>query len=181
MSNAQSKDVRDWIRTIPDFPKPGIQFRDVMPLFGSPQGLRTAVDGLIAPFRGREVAHVAGLEARGFIVGGAAACALGAGFLSLRKAGKLPGPRISQTYSLEYGEAELEVHEDAIQAGESVVILDDLLATGGTAEAAIRLVERLGGVVLGAAFVVDLPDLGGRARLEKLGVQVHALAAYEGD
>lgn len=173
-------DVRDYIRTIPDFPKPGILFRDVTPLFGHPKGLRLAVDRLAAPYEGRGIEHVAGLEARGFIVGGACACQLGAGFLAMRKAGKLPGRRIAQSYALEYGEAVLEAHEDAIQPGEKVLIVDDLLATGGTAEAAAKLVERLGGEVVGAAFVVDLPDLGGRARLERMGVPVHALCAYEG-
>ena len=174
-------EVRDYIRTIPDFPKPGIQFRDVMPLFGHPRGLRAAVDRLVQPFAGERIQHVAGLEARGFIIGGACAHQLSAGFLAMRKQGKLPGPRIGQAYALEYGEAVLEVHDDAIEAGEQVLIVDDLLATGGTAEAAVKLIERLGGEVVGAAFVVDLPDLGGRARLERMGVTVHALCAYAGD
>ena len=178
---AAGDDVRDYIRTIPDFPRPGIQVRDVMPLFGDPRGLRLAVDRLVHPFAGRRIRHVAGLEARGFIIGGAVAHQLSAGFLAMRKQGKLPGPRIAQSYALEYGEAVLEAHDDALAAGEEVLIVDDLLATGGTAEAAVKLVERLGGEVVGAAFVVDLPDLGGRARLERMGVKVHALCAYAGD
>lgn len=173
-------DVARWIRAIPDFPKPGIVFRDVAPLFGDARGFRMAVDQLVQPFAGRRIHHVAGLEARGFILGGAAAHQLSAGFVTMRKAGKLPGPRIAQSYALEYGEAVLEVHDDAIEAGDTVLIVDDLLATGGTAEAAIRLVERLGGVVAGAAFVVDLPELGGRARLEAMGVEVHALCVFGG-
>ncbi|MGM0586508.1 MAG: adenine phosphoribosyltransferase [Pseudomonadota bacterium] len=174
-------DVRDYIRAIPDFPKPGIVFRDVAPLFGHPRGFRMAVDQILNPFAGQRIQRVAGLEARGFILGGAVAHQLSAGFITMRKEGKLPGPRISQRYQLEYGEAVLEVHDDALEPGDTVLIVDDLLATGGTAEAAVRLVERLGGEVAGAAFVVELPALGGRARLEKLGVAVHALCAYDGD
>lgn len=180
MSAPASLDVRTWIRAIPDFPKPGIVFRDVAPLFGDPRGFRLAVDQLVHPFAGRRIRHVAGLEARGFILGGAVAHQLSAGFVTMRKAGKLPGPRIGQKYQLEYGEAVLEVHDDAIAPGDEVLIVDDLLATGGTAEAAVRLVERLGGKVAGAAFVVELPELGGRRRLEGMGVEVQALCAYDG-
>lgn len=180
MSRLPEGDVRRWIRTIPDFPKKGIMFRDVVPLCADPVGFRTAVEQLSAPYEAGRIHHVAGLEARGFILGGAVALRVGAGFLAMRKEGKLPGPRFSQPYALEYGEAVLEAHEDAIQPGETVLIVDDLLATGGTAEAAVRLVERLGGIVAGAAFVVDLPELGGRARIEALGVPVHALCAYAG-
>jgi adenine phosphoribosyltransferase len=180
MSVPADRDVRTYIRTIPDFPHEGVMFRDVAPLFGHPRGFRMAVDQLVHPFAGLRIPRVAGLEARGFILGGAVAHQLSAGFISMRKAGKLPGPRIAQRYSLEYGEAVMEVHEDALEPGDAVLVVDDLLATGGTAEAAIRLVERLGGVIAGAAFVVELPELGGRRRLEAMGVEVHALCAYEG-
>ncbi|GGL76003.1 adenine phosphoribosyltransferase [Wenxinia marina] len=173
-------DVRDYIRTIPDFPHEGILFRDVTTLFGDARGFRMAVDQLLHPFIGTRIDRVAGLEARGFILGGAVAHQLSVGFVPVRKKGKLPGETIEEAYQLEYGTAVLEAHVDAVQPGERVLIVDDLLATGGTAEAGISLVERLGGEVAGCAFVVDLPDLGGRRRLEALGVTVHALTAYEG-
>ena len=174
------KTVKDYIRTIVDFPLEGILFRDVTTLFADPRGLRLAVDQLVAPYAGTRIDKVAGLEARGFILGGAVAHQLSTGFVPIRKKGKLPGAVISQAYSLEYGEAVVEVHDDALMAGERVLVVDDLLATGGTAEAGIRLIERLGGVVVGCAFVVDLPELGGRRRLEAMGHEVHALCAFEG-
>ena len=155
-------------------------FRDVTTLFADPRGLRMAVDQLLTPYAGLAIDKVVGLEARGFILGGAVAHQLSVGFVPVRKKGKLPGTVISEAYTLEYGEAVVELHDDAISAGERVLIVDDLLATGGTAEAGIKLVERLGGVVVGCAFVIDLPDLGGRQKLEALGQQVHALCAYEG-
>ncbi len=173
--------VQDYIRTIVDFPKPGIMFRDVTTLFSNPRGFRMAVDQLLHPYAGRRIDVVVGLEARGFILGGAVAHQLGTGFVPIRKKGKLPGTVISEAYTLEYGEAVVEVHDDAIAAGQTVLIVDDLLATGGTAEAGIKLVERLGGQIAGCAFVVDLPDLGGRKRLEAMGIDVHALCAFEGD
>ena len=172
--------VKDYIRTIPDFPHKGILFRDVTTLFADPGGFRMAVDQLLAPFAGRRIDQVVGLEARGFILGGAVAHQLSAGFVPVRKKGKLPAATLSEDYALEYGEATVEIHDDAIEPGQTVLIVDDLLATGGTAEAGIRLVERLGGNILGCAFVVDLPDLGGRKRLEALGMNVHALCAFEG-
>lgn len=172
--------VKDYIRTIPDFPHKGILFRDVTTLFADPRGFRMAVDQLLAPFAGRRIDQVVGLEARGFILGGAVAHQLSAGFVPVRKKGKLPAATLSEDYALEYGEATVEIHDDAIEPGQTVLIVDDLLATGGTAEAGIRLVERLGGNILGCAFVVDLPDLGGRKRLEALGMNVHALCAFEG-
>lgn len=172
--------VKDYIRTIPDFPHKGILFRDVTTLFADPRGFRMAVDQLLAPFAGRRIDQVVGLEARGFILGGAVAHQLSAGFVPVRKKGKLPAATLSEDYALEYGEATVEIHDDAIEPGQTVLIVDDLLATGGTAEAGIRLVERLGGNILGCAFVVDLPDLGGRKRLEALGMDVHALCAFEG-
>ena len=174
------KTVKDYIRTIPDFPKPGILFRDVTTLFGDARGLRLCVDQLLSPYAGSRIDKVAGLEARGFILGGAVAHQLSTGFVPIRKKGKLPGQTISQAYQLEYGEAVVEVHDDAMQPGEKVLLVDDLLATGGTAEAGIRLIERLGAEVVGCAFVVDLPDLGGRTKLEGLGMEVHALCAFEG-
>ena len=174
------KTVKDLIRTIPDFPHEGIMFRDVTTLFGDARGFRMAIDQLLHPFAGAAIDRVAGLEARGFILGGALAHQLSVGFVPIRKKGKLPGRTIEQGYKLEYGEAIMEVHDDALQPGEKVLLVDDLLATGGTAEAGIKLIERLGAVVLGCAFVIDLPELGGRARLESLGMQVHALCAFEG-
>lgn len=174
------KTIPDYIRTIPDFPHQGILFRDVTTLFQDPRGFRLAVDQLLAPFVGERIDMVAGLEARGFILGGAVAHQLSKGFVPIRKKGKLPGRTIAQDYTLEYGQATVEIHDDALEAGQKVLLVDDLLATGGTAEAGIRLVERLGAEVVGCAFVIDLPDLGGRKRLEALGVPVHALCAYDG-
>mgnify|MGYP001028952000 CR=1 FL=1 len=175
------KTVQDYIRTIPDFPHEGIMFRDVTTLFADPRGFRIAIDQLLHPYAGASIDKVVGLEARGFILGGALAHQLSVGFLPIRKKGKLPGKTISQDYILEYGTATMEVHDDALTAGEKVLIVDDLLATGGTAEAGIKLVERLGGEVIGCAFIVDLPELGGRARLEAMGMNVHALCAFAGE
>lgn len=174
------KSVRDYIRTIVDFPHEGIFFRDVTTLFADPRGFRLCVDQLLHPYAGQRIDKVVGLEARGFILGGAVAHQLGTGFVPIRKKGKLPHTTISQDYKLEYGEAIVEIHDDAIQPGETVLVVDDLLATGGTAEAGIKLIERLGGQNVGCAFVVDLPDLGGRDRLTQLGMEVHALCAFEG-
>lgn len=175
------KTVKDHIRTIPDFPEPGVMFRDVTTLFGDARGLRMAVDQLLAPFAGTRIDKVAGLEARGFILGGAVAHQLSTGFVPIRKKGKLPARTIEESYALEYGTAVMEIHADAIAPGERVLLVDDLLATGGTAAAGIRLIERLGGKVTGCAFVIDLPDLGGRAHLKELGMDVHTLCAFEGD
>ena len=175
-----TKSVRDYIRTIPDFPHAGILFRDVTTLFADPRGFRMAVDQLLAPYAGLRIDKVAGLEARGFILGGAVAHQLSTGFVPIRKAGKLPAKTIQQSYALEYGTAVVEVHDDAFTPGEKVLLVDDLLATGGTAEAGISLIERLGAQVVGCAFVIDLPDLGGRKKLEGMGMDVHALCAFEG-
>lgn len=174
------KQVRDYIRSIVDFPHEGIVFRDVTTLFADPRGFRMAIDQLLHPYAGMRFDKVVGLEARGFILGGAVAHQLSAGFVPIRKKGKLPGAVISEAYTLEYGEAVVEIHDDAITPGERVLLVDDLLATGGTAEAGIRLVERLGGEIIGCAFIVDLPDLGGRKRLEALGMDVHTLVEYGG-
>ncbi|PWJ22305.1 adenine phosphoribosyltransferase [Jannaschia seohaensis] len=176
----QKKTVRDYIRTIPDFPHEGIMFRDVSTLFADARGMRLCVDQLLAPFAGEKIDAVAGLEARGFILGGAVAHQLGTGFVPIRKKGKLPGPTYSQDYALEYGQATVEVHKDALPAGSRVLLVDDLLATGGTAQAGIALLERLGCDVIGCAFVVDLPELGGRALLDRMGMPVHALCEFEG-
>ncbi|OUS22277.1 adenine phosphoribosyltransferase [Rhodobacterales bacterium 59_46_T64] len=172
--------VQDYIRTIPDFPHAGIMFRDVTTLFADPRGFRMAVDQMVHPYAGRRIDKVVGLEARGFILGGAIAHQLSVGFVPIRKAGKLPGKVIAQDYVLEYGEATVELHDDAITAGENILVVDDLLATGGTAEAGIKLIERLGGEIVGCAFVIDLPDLGGRARLESMGIEIEALCSYSG-
>ena len=176
-----NKTVRDYIRTIPDFPHKGIMFRDVTTLFADPRGFRIAIDQLLHPYAGTDIDRIVGLEARGFILGGAIAHQLSVGFVPIRKKGKLPGKTLSQDYTLEYGEATMEIHDDAIQPGEKVLVVDDLLATGGTAEAGIKLLEKLGAEIVGCAFVIDLPDLGGRAKLEAMGVDIHALCAFEGD
>ena len=174
------KTIKDYIRTIVDFPHEGILFRDVTTLFADPRGFRMCVNQLLQPYAGLRIDKVAGLEARGFILGGAVAHQLSTGFVPIRKQGKLPGQTISQAYVLEYGEAVVEVHDDAMLPGEKVLLVDDLLATGGTAEAGIKLIERLGAEVIGCAFVVDLPALGGRRKLEAMGMEVHALCAFEG-
>lgn len=173
--------IRDYIRTIPDFPHEGIMFRDVTTLFSDARGFRMAIDQLLSPYAGIRIDKVVGLEARGFILGGAVAHQLSAGFVPVRKKGKLPAPVIAEAYQLEYGEAVMELHDDALSPGERVLIVDDLLATGGTAEAGIRLCHRLGAQVIGCAFVIDLPDLGGAARLKGLGIPVHALTSFDGD
>jgi adenine phosphoribosyltransferase len=174
------KTVKDYIRTIVDFPHEGIMFRDVTTLFNDPRGFRMTIDQLLHPFAGQKIDKVVGLEARGFIIGGAIAHQLTVGFVPIRKKGKLPGATLSQAYELEYGEAVMEIHDDAIQPGEKVLVVDDLLATGGTAAAGIQLIERLGGEIVGCAFIVDLPELGGRQRLEDMGMSVHTLCEFEG-
>ncbi len=175
------KPLRDYIRTIPDFPHQGIMFRDVTTLFADPRGFRICIDQLLAPYAGQPIDKVVGLEARGFILGGAVAHQLGCGFVPVRKQGKLPGQVISQDYTLEYGTATVELHSDAIQPGETVLLVDDLLATGGTAQAGITLIEKLGGQITGCAFVVDLPDLGGRKRLADMGMNIHVLCEFDGE
>jgi adenine phosphoribosyltransferase len=172
--------IKSRIRTIPDYPKPGVQFRDITTLLLDPQGMRAAVEGLARPFSARAVDKVAGIEARGFILGGAVATALASGFVPVRKRGKLPWTTLGQDYELEYGSDRVEIHADAIRAGEKVLLVDDLVATGGTAEAAIRLIEKAGGEIVACAFVIDLPELGGRRRLEARGHQVVALCEFEG-
>ena len=173
-------DLKAAIRTIPDYPKPGIMFRDISTLLGDPRAFRRAVDELVQPLAGRNIAKVAGVEARGFILGGAVAHQLSAGFVPIRKKGKLPHRTLQVAYALEYGQDVIEMHADALVAGERVVLVDDLIATGGTATAAIALLRQAGAEVAGAAFVVDLPDLGGADRLRALGVEVSTLVTFEG-
>lgn len=174
------KTVQDYIRTIPDFPHEGIMFRDVTTLFADPRGFRMAIDQMLHPYAGVNIDKVVGLEARGFIMGGAIAHQLSIGFVPIRKKGKLPGKTLSQDYTLEYGEATMEIHADAIQPGEKVLVVDDLLATGGTAEAGIKLLEKLGAEIISTSFIIDLPELGGRKRLEAMGMEVQALCAFDG-
>ncbi len=169
------------VRTIPDYPEKGVMFRDITTLLMDPAGFRKAVDELVQPYAGRRIDKVAGIEARGFILGGAVAHQLSTGFVPMRKKGKLPWRTIGQDYQLEYGVDRLEIHTDAIARGDQVLVIDDLIATGGTAEAAIRLVEAAGGVVVGCSFVIELPELGGRTRLKALGHAISALCAFDGD
>ena len=173
-------DLKSLIRTIPDYPKPGILFRDVTTLLADAQGFKAAIARLAEPYRTEPIDLVAGIEARGFITAGAIADRLGCGFVPVRKKGKLPWKTIRQEYALEYGTDVLERHDDALARGRRVLIVDDLIATGGTAEAAVKLIRQLGGEIVGAAFLVDLPDLGGAQLLEKQGIKVHALMAFAG-
>ncbi len=173
-------DLKSYIRTIPDFPEKGIMFRDVTTLFGHPDGMRQTTDQLYDAFKDDGIEMVAGIEARGFILGGALACRLGAGFIPVRKKGKLPHQTAEESYCLEYGEATLEVHLDALEEGQRVLIVDDLIATGGTALAALNLIKRLGGDVAGCGFVVDLPELGGAEKLSAHSDKVVSLVAFEG-
>ena len=169
------------IRTIPDYPKPGIMFRDVTTLIAHGEGFRATINHMAEPFFEKGVNAIVGIEARGFILGGAIADRLGVGFVPVRKKGKLPFETLSQTYELEYGTDELEIHKDAIEEGEKVIIVDDLIATGGTLEAAAKLVRALGGDILGASFIVDLPALGGTKKVENFGIPCHVLMDFEGD
>jgi adenine phosphoribosyltransferase len=172
--------LRDAIRTIPDYPKPGIQFRDITTLLGDARAFRDAVDALVQPWAGVRVDKVAGIEARGFILGGAVAHQLAAGFVPVRKRGKLPHETVRIAYSLEYGIDEMEIHKDAVAPGERVILVDDLIATGGTAAAAVSLLRSIGAEVIAACFVIDLPDLGGARKIEALGVPVRSLVQFEG-
>jgi adenine phosphoribosyltransferase len=179
-SAATETDLKGAIRSIPDYPKAGIIFRDITTLLGDARAFRQAVDQLVQPWAGGKIDKVAGIEARGFILGGAVAHQVSAGFIPIRKKGKLPFKRVSVGYSLEYGDDEMEMHEDALVKGERVILVDDLVATGGTAEAAVKLIRQMGGDVLAACFVIDLPDLGGADRLRKLDVPVRTLVSFEG-
>jgi adenine phosphoribosyltransferase len=174
------QDLKEAVRTIPDYPKPGVLFRDITTLLGDARAFRRAVDELVQPWAGQKIDKVAGIEARGFIIGGAVAHQVSAGFVPIRKKGKLPFKRVSIGYSLEYGIDEMEMHEDAVMRGERVILVDDLVATGGTAEAACKLLQSIGANVLAACFIIDLPDLGGAAKIEKLGIPVRTLISFEG-
>lgn len=168
------------IRSIPDYPKPGIVFRDITTLLGNPRAFRRAVDALVHPYAGMKIDKIAGMEARGFILGGAVAHQLSAGFVPIRKKGKLPHATVRIAYSLEYGVDEMEMHVDAVEPGEKVILVDDLIATGGTAVGAVQLLRQIGADVVSACFVIDLPDLGGRKKLEALGVEVRTLVEFSG-
>jgi adenine phosphoribosyltransferase len=168
------------IRNIPDYPKPGIMFRDITTLLGNPRAFRRSVDELVHPFAGTKIEKVAGMEARGFILGGAVAHQLSAGFVPIRKKGKLPHDTVRVAYSLEYGVDEMEMHRDAVQPGEKVILVDDLIATGGTAEGAVKLLRQMGADIVAACFIIDLPELGGRKKLEALDVDVRTLVEFSG-
>src|SRR5215217_6738715 len=173
-------DLKALVRSIPDYPKPGILFRDITTLIENPEGFRESVEQLAAHHRGLGITHVAGIEARGFIFGAGVAIALGVGFIPVRKKGKLPGETIGQNYALEYGVDTIEIHADVIGPGDKVLLIDDLIATGGTAVAAVDLLRKSGGDVVAAAFVIDLPDIGGARKLRDKGVKVHTLVSFEG-
>ena len=175
--NAPLKDI---IRNIPDYPKPGVMFRDITTLMGDARAFRRAIDELVQPWAGTKIDKVAGIEARGFILGGAVAHQLSAGFVPIRKKGKLPHATVSIAYSLEYGIDEMEMHQDAVQPGERVILVDDLIATGGTATAAALLLRRIGAEVVAACFVIDLPDLGGADKLRAMDVPVRTLVEFAG-
>jgi adenine phosphoribosyltransferase len=180
MKQITATDLRPFIRTIPDFPRPGVQFYDITTLLADAQALRATLAQLSAPWQDAGVTHVAAIEARGFILGGAMACQLGAGFVPLRKKGKLPHKTIRIEYSLEYGLDELEMHADGVMNGDRVLLVDDLIATGGSADAAVRLLRSLNAEVVGAAFVIDLPELGGTAKLERAGIRALSLIQFDG-
>jgi adenine phosphoribosyltransferase len=173
--------IKSLIRTVPHYPKEGIMFRDITTLLKDPLGLKLMVGELANRYKGRRIDKIAGIEARGFIVGAPLAYLLGVGFVPIRKQGKLPSETIGHDYELEYGTDRIEIHTDAIEAGDQVLLVDDLIATGGTAEAAAHLISQMGGQIIECAFVIDLPDLGGKERLEKLGHSVFALTEFEGE
>ena len=173
-------DLKSLVRTIPDYPKKGILFRDITTLIEHPEGFKDSIERIAAQYRGQGITHVAGIEARGFIFGAGVAIALGVGFIPVRKKGKLPGETIGQNYALEYGVDTIEIHADVLKAGDKVLVVDDLIATGGTAVAAVGLLRRTGASVSQEAFVIDLPDLGGAEKLKAEGVDVSALMAFEG-
>ena len=173
--------IKSRIRTIPNYPKPGIMFRDITTLLQDAVGFRLTIDRLVEPFVAAGIDKVAGVEARGFILAGAVARELGAGFVAIRKQGKLPHHTVGEDYELEYGTDRVEVHADSILEGEKILLVDDLIATGGTALASIRLIEAVGGVIVGCSFIVDLPDLGGAQRIRDTGHRVHALCEFAGE
>ncbi len=180
MDQPLSRDLRDIVRSIPDYPRPGIMFRDITTLLGDARAFRRAVDELVHPYAGGKADKVAGIEARGFILGGAIAHQLSAGFVPIRKKGKLPHQTVRVSYLLEYGEDEIEMHADALVKGERVILVDDLIATGGTALAALKLLSQIGAEVVAACFVIDLPELGGATKLREAGIEVRTLMSFEG-
>jgi adenine phosphoribosyltransferase len=173
-------DLKSTIRSIPDYPRPGVVFRDITTLLGDARAFRRTVDELVQPWPGAKIDKIAGIEARGFILGGAVAHQLSAGFVPIRKKGKLPHETVRVAYSLEYGIDEMEMHRDAITPGDRVILVDDLIATGGTAAGAVQLLRNLGADVVAAVFVIDLPELGGAERLRGMGLTVRTLMAFEG-
>ena len=173
--------LKTLIRTIPDYPKPGIQFRDITTLLEDADGFKQTIEGLVEPLMEMEITRVAGIEARGFILGGAIARQLSVGFVAIRKKGKLPGKTHSVEYDLEYGTDHMEIHTNSVSPGDKILLVDDLIATGGSACAAVELIRRSGGEVAGASFIVDLPDLGGRKKIEALDIPVRSLIEFEGD
>ncbi len=177
---APELDLRASIRSIPDYPKPGIMFRDITTMLGDARAFRRAVDEMVQPWAGMKIDKVAGIEARGFILGGAVAHQVSAGFIPIRKKGKLPHTTVRIAYSLEYGLDEMEMHEDAVKKGERVILVDDLIATGGTAEGAVKLLRQMGAEVLAACFVIDLPELGGAKKLRAMDVPVRTLISFDG-
>lgn len=172
--------IKSKIRTVPHYPKQGIMFRDITTLLKDPIGLRATVEELVRRYKDAKIDKVAGIESRGFILGAPLAYALGVGFVPIRKKGKLPAETIGHDYELEYGTDRIEIHTDAISKGENVLLVDDLIATGGTAEAACKLIEKIGGHVVECSFLIDLPEIGGRKRLENHGQKVFALCEFEG-
>ena len=173
--------IKSRIRTVPHYPKQGIQFRDITTLLKDPVGFQLTIDDLIRRYKDVKIDKIAGIESRGFILGAPLAYALGKGFIPIRKKGKLPAETIGHDYELEYGTDRIEIHTDAIDKGEKILLVDDLIATGGTAEAACKLIEKMGGKIVECCFIIDLPDIGGHARLEKHGHKVFALCEFEGD
>ena len=173
--------IKSRIRTVPNYPKPNIQFRDITTLLKDPVGFQLTIDDLIRRYKDVKIDKIAGIESRGFILGAPLAYALGKGFIPIRKKGKLPAETIGHDYDLEYGTDRIEIHTDAIAKGEKILLVDDLIATGGTAEAACKLIEKMGGKIVECCFIIDLPDIGGHARLEKHGHKVFALCEFEGD
>jgi adenine phosphoribosyltransferase len=172
--------IKTLIRTIPHYPHQGIMFRDITTLLKDPVGIRSTIDQIAKRYKGQPITKVAGIESRGFIIGAPVAYLLGVGFVPIRKKGKLPAETIGHDYELEYGADRIEMHRDAIAPGDRVLLIDDLVATGGTAEAAATLIGKMGAEVVECCFVIDLPDVGGRKRLEKMGLKVHALCEFEG-
>jgi len=173
--------IKSRIRTVPHYPKQGVMFRDITTLLKDPVGFRITINELVNRYKGSRIDKIAGIEARGFIIGAALAFQLSVGFVPVRKKGKLPAETIGHDYELEYGSDRIEMHVDAVSQGDRILLVDDLIATGGTAEAAVKLIEKMGGKIIECCFVIDLPDLGGRKRLEKHGQKVFALCEFEGD